>query len=591
MPKFTFTSPEGRKFTVTAPDGATEDDAAKHLMLNNEEFRTSVQKSVTKDILTNPLRSAKMRPEKVEEFKSRGGLEQTMINAGVGAKGALKGVKQLLNIDDDTPAETIEQGNVRKQLGDAQGKIVGPLAQAAGSIAATAPVALVGGGPSTLGTALTQGALQGALEPSFNPEQVYDDKLKNALIGGAVGVGTQGVMNAGKGLYRNVAPTFSKRAAEKAAARTALEEVGGKNVPMLANVLREADSVTPVGTPMTSMMAAHGDPGLAALERSSRLNPNTAGGWNIADMNANQQRAEYLRNVLGNVDERVANATAVRDAATGAQRDIALMAGNANSQGLGTDVIGRLSKVSSGDPDVNRLLDGVRSALRKNPDANAVYTLRKGLTESGHTSNGAVMEAINAIDDAMEARIGPQWKNYLQRYSEMSAPVNEAEALKAISNRYFDPVSGRPIGQTLGGDVRVSGDDLSRALRQHGYDSARGRTNIGEGVRGKLQDLIDEERLATTARDVIASSAVDQTGEKAVSDAIVSTLAAKTGAPGPIANTMNRVMGGRARAEGMARLLRDPKKMATMLEQVNRVGATDYENLGRNALTEFLRSQ
>lgn len=589
MPKFTFTSPEGRKFTVTAPEGATEDDAVKHLMLNNDEFRASVQKSVTKDIISNPLRSAKLPDEKVKEFKSKSGLEQTMINAGIGAKGALKGAKQIFGMDDATPAETIAEGNTRKQLGEAQGKIIGPLAQATGAIAATAPIAALGGSPSTLGTALVQGGVQGLLEPSYNPEQNLEDKLKTTAIGAAAGVGTQAGMNAVRGLYRNVAPVFSQKAAERAAARTALKEVGGRNVPMLASVLREADEVTPVGTPMTSMMAAQGDPGLAALERSSRLNPNTAGGWNIADMNANQQRAQFLRDTLGNVDERVANTRAVRDAATTAQRDVALR--TANSSEIGTDLIGRLARVRSGDYEVNKLLDDLRTALRKNPDAEMVYTLRKGLTESGHTSNGAVMEAIQAIDDTLESRVGPNWKNYLNRYTELSGPVNEAEALKGISNRYFDPVSGRPVGATLGGDVRVSGDDLSRALRQFGYDNARGRTSISEGVRGNIQALIDEERLATTARDVIASSAVDQTGEKAVSDAIVSTLAAKTGAPGPVANTMNRIMGGRARAEGMARLLRDPKKMADLLEQVNYQGTTRFEDLGRNALSEYLRSQ
>jgi hypothetical protein len=94
-------------------------------------------------------------------------------------------------------------------------------------------------------------------------------------------------------------------------------------------------------------------------------------------------------------------------------------------------------------------------------DANDLYTVRKEIGNvvsqfAKETNNwdkrlvsGIQANIQKSIDDAIEQAGGTGWKNYLAKYAELSAPVNQSKVLTAMQTELAKPGGGERVGPFL----------------------------------------------------------------------------------------------------------------------------------------------
>lgn len=199
MPTYLITSPDGRKFRVTAPAGASKEDVLRYAQQNQPE----------------PIVAPAVEPPEAED---PGALMAGVIGAGRMLDRTYKGVKQAaLSVLPGQEAELArmketEDANTRIYAG-LQGKR--PIATAVGEIApliAALPVA------GTMTGAAALGALPGALEYGTGEERMIRGGL--GAVGGAVGAGV------GKLVGRAIQPIRAPVSETQTAAQEAAKRLG-----------------------------------------------------------------------------------------------------------------------------------------------------------------------------------------------------------------------------------------------------------------------------------------------------------------------------------------------------------------------------
>lgn len=213
MPRFQITSPDGRKFEVDAPEGATEQDAIAYIQRQEAVRAENIARRNAEDV-------ARIR----QDFKdSMSPAEKFLIGMGRGFTDLGQGVKQLglnagaaVGLVDDKTAEDYN-AEVRREAGLYDFGLDDSFAAGAGrigaQIAATAPLGGFGGGfikagttaASQIGRAAAVGAATGGLTSGLNA--VTEDGSYWGQKAGQVGTGTAfgGVLGAaGQGFVRGV---------------------------------------------------------------------------------------------------------------------------------------------------------------------------------------------------------------------------------------------------------------------------------------------------------------------------------------------------------------------------------------------------
>lgn len=211
MAKFVFTAPDGKKYEVTAPEGATEADAFRHLRMTLAQGE---------------------KPAPVTESMTRGdkllsGIGRGFVSVGSGIQQAGAGIGNYLGAVDDSTMERINRRVTRAQDDDAAllGAGLGMTGNIIGNIAATIPAFMLPGGvagsasgmaantanaaraaqlaklaatagkvsrvvnPTTYKGAAAVGATLGALAPVAEG----DDRLVNVVTGAAGGAAGRAV--------------------------------------------------------------------------------------------------------------------------------------------------------------------------------------------------------------------------------------------------------------------------------------------------------------------------------------------------------------------------------------------------------------
>jgi hypothetical protein len=173
MPVFEITAPDGKKFRVTAPDGASRDDALAR-----------VQASYNKPSLA---------PMNVDPTEGMSGTDKFLAGAGKGMTDVVRGLGQVAGV---VNRDDIDE--VKKRDAPLMNTGAGTAGAIAGNMAATAPLALIPGA-GTLAGASAIGAGQGLV----SPVGTEDSRLANAGLGAAGGAAGVAVA---KGLSRVAQP-------------------------------------------------------------------------------------------------------------------------------------------------------------------------------------------------------------------------------------------------------------------------------------------------------------------------------------------------------------------------------------------------
>lgn len=157
--RYEITSPEGKRFEVNAPDGASQEDV---LAYAQQQFKANAY-----------------RPIKATDEMSGG--EKFLAGVGKGFVDIGRGAGQMLGLVDQ---KTIDEAKARDaELTNTGAGLAGNIL---GTVAASAPALFVPGAASIPGAAAVGGAMS-ALQPVGTDES----RLKNTVIGAALGGGAQ----------------------------------------------------------------------------------------------------------------------------------------------------------------------------------------------------------------------------------------------------------------------------------------------------------------------------------------------------------------------------------------------------------------
>lgn len=194
MPVFEITAPDGRKFRVTAPEGAAKEDVLRYAQAN--------------------------MPAAQPEADDPGALQAGLIGAGRTVDRLIKGVKQpFLGAEAAAQLKGEEESNARIYAGLQEKR---PIATMLGEVAPlVAGLPAVGG----IGSAAVLGALPGALEYGAPEERAQRASL--GAVGGAVGAGAGQLIGRVAQPFRP-AVSETQQAAQDAAGRLGVQLRAGE---------------------------------------------------------------------------------------------------------------------------------------------------------------------------------------------------------------------------------------------------------------------------------------------------------------------------------------------------------------------------
>jgi hypothetical protein len=406
--------------------------------------------------------------------------------------------------------------------------------------AAVAPT--VAGRAADMGIRMAGGAATG-----YASAGLIDPEAANtgAVVGAALPPVASLAGKAGDALGSIVRP-FTRRGQEKIAGNV-LREFATNADDAAAN-LRAAQEVVPGSAPTTAMAA--GDEGLAGLTRTMQsADPRFAAELSARQSAQNAARTSALEEIAGNTGKLQVARTA-RDEATDAMRETVLDAAGKFQARPVLDSIDRLlAKPDNAGKISQAALSEVRNRIAQfapdgQIDARALYAIRKDINDTlggklqGEAGNlklasGQLAEVKKVIDQAIDQasrrvemsagralmpaganieRAGmvaqgssgprPTWQGYLQKYRDMSIPINQMEeldeVLKAVSTGSVDKQ----------GNAILSAAKLNNLLRNRGQDLQKVLSPEQLEVLRRLSADLNAGQLAATSGKAVGSNTV-----------------------------------------------------------------------------------
>lgn len=278
MPTFEVVSPDGTKYRVNAPEGASQDDAIAYVQRN-----FSAQKAPA-----DPF---------AETAAKQSTIENALAGIGGGMKSLYLGGKQMLGMDE--PGEVEAHKKAMAGLNTTKAGMVGDfLGQAAVAI----PAAFVPGANTMLGSAAL-GAGMGALQPTAE----NDSRVANTLLGAGGGVagkyvgdklvrlmqGSRGASVSGANASAQATPGTASANANVSGSATATGSGGGYNFGTVgqdasAGLNAPTEAIMNQGRAMGMQLTpgqASGSRALQQLEAKLESQPMTSGRFNSIKAN------------------------------------------------------------------------------------------------------------------------------------------------------------------------------------------------------------------------------------------------------------------------------------------------------------------
>lgn len=207
MPKYKVTAPDGRKFVVNAPDGATQEQV---LAYAQQQF--AQQPAQPERTMAERYAAAGIDPTPVDPTEGMSGTDKFMAGVGKSAVDTAEGIGQLLGmVPESRVAERRQRDEPLMHGAGLAGNIVGQAAQ----MAVPVPAGLAAKGASALGRAAPYvgAAARSGLFSAAQGTTGDESRLGNAGMGAALGVAGQGIASAGGSLARGAVSRLEAPAA------------------------------------------------------------------------------------------------------------------------------------------------------------------------------------------------------------------------------------------------------------------------------------------------------------------------------------------------------------------------------------------
>jgi hypothetical protein len=334
MPKFTFTDPSGKKYTVEGPDGATQEQAFEILQQQRAQTAPTPAKP------TSRLADAWDGVKNLGLGLYRGVMDPIDGGAQLAAHGVASaahwaapgtavdkffadqahGVDNI-NTSRENAYQSLTPGSVAAGFGRVGGNVIMPIKGTQAARGASLGAKLAGG--------VTTGALVGAAQPVFNagerdlgslitgqtPVDYWGEKAKQVGLGAALGGGLSGLAATGGAAMNALRPVVSPKAAvgdqlvkglakAKAAAQANGAQDTASGLPSLTgsrdprDVLARLQAAAPLvegSLPTTAQIA--GVPELVMAEKTLKNNPAYRGPFEDRAIANNQARLAQLLKV------------------------------------------------------------------------------------------------------------------------------------------------------------------------------------------------------------------------------------------------------------------------------------------------------
>jgi len=386
------------------------------------------------------------------------------------------------------------------QVGNALGLMSQILTPAMGLKATSAGAAFL---PATIGGNAAQGAVLGALQPTATGESLGLNALAGGAAGGAGAAALKGAgmgINALRGLRRPGLDSADRAAvnilSQQASAPEALTRAAPSAVPGVHRTLAEETL----------------DPGIARLERNMR---STSNQFDAIDRSNNAARVQAIEGFAGD-GAALSAARAARTRETAELLDSAMQDGGVNVSAIRESLAGQIEQ-SATRPAVQSALRDVNAALSNaGDDVFGLYNVRKTVDDllSGkaggdksyaRAATRELMQFKSQLDEEI-AKASPTFGQYLNRYREMSVPINRMQVGQSLidaksGSAILDPVTGAQV-LTPAQFSRKSRSLDDIAAKATGFSKAKANDILQAGdiaIIKAIQDDLERQAFRATA--------------------------------------------------------------------------------------------
>ncbi len=308
---------------------------------------------------------------------------------------------------------------------------------AAGASASSLPNIARAGIAALTGSAATQLAKDNGVGPI--------GQTLAGLAGGLAPTGLESVANLLGKTVSNVIKPITKAGQQEIAANV-LQDQASDPIKALQNLQNSQEIIS--GSPRTTGPASK-DAGLLGLEKGMRNKNMSAFSNIVSEQNTVQQDA--ISNLVGN-PQIIKDLKRVRDAQTDPMREAAFSNSVATDS---TPIIAKIDEIMASPAGkretISKTMEWAKNLIGSETDPASLYEIRKDLqlAQRGKLqpsspnapaasilalAKGQLGDVINSLDSTIE-NAAPGFKAYLERYKQLSVPIDQAKVLQEIQRR------------------------------------------------------------------------------------------------------------------------------------------------------------
>ncbi len=556
MPIYTLEGPDGKKYRIEGPEGATAEQLAAVIQGGGKTREQRIAEQMEADRKTfDPT----VGMSGTDRFLAGVGKAMTDVGRGVGQ------MVGLVDREDVAESRALDAALMNTGAGLA-GNIVG-------NVASLAPAMFIPGANTIAGSAAI-GAVAGLLQPS----ESTGETVRNVALGGSIApaaiVAGRGIQAAGAGLGA-IRDTFT-RAGQDRIARDVLR-ASVTNADDAVRNLQGARPLVPGSQPTAAQVAR--DPGLAQLERTMLNNPEMAAPLQQRFMAQQAARNQAIRNVAGTDDY----FNAIKEGrAVFAAEDYA----KALKQGIDPEMAKALApqlqslmarpSIKEAQSVARRLAAESDQAIDNFGSIEGMDWLKKALDNQisrasqpgsaiGKQELRALMQTKDDLLSVMDD-LAPGYREASENFAKMSRQVNSMEVARDLLKRY------EPVSAQYGNNTREMANAYQRALSD-ATSSVKRQTGMDLPL-DRVMNTADIETLENVARDLARKQFTQEAG-KAVGSNTAQNMVSQ--------NMLRRFLGPTGLPEGMV----DNTFINTLLRPVEFAGRLATPNI-QNRLTELM---
>lgn len=559
MPKYRITSPDGRAFDITAPDGASQADVLAYAQAHHAE-------TATQPINSNPAENVQpgVAAQVLASLKhavTGGDYQQTAQNTELGLAGVGRGMTNLARGGGQLVG-AVSQADIQdanKLDAPLMATTPGKVGSAIGTIAPLLPTAMIPGANTYLGSAAIGGGT-GLLEPIAEGD-ILTGKAKSVALGVALSTAAKGAGDALGGAYqlgRDTLGRFTEQGSKRLAALQAQTLAGG------ADNLAGATAYQPATVGIKPTLAeATLNPGIASAELARSSDPvfkTALRGRQDANNIAIIKGLDEMRGGAGGIDAAKENINSVSSIgydkarqADAMRRDLIRQQTEARAQaataGIGTPNALNIARNQQGDDFATA---GLRELSDRPAFQAAVKNAAAGMANRGNAAADplASIDGLHRVKLAIDDMLEPSASNALGRnakadlmdiksklveemgktsslydvarktHQQMNEPLNQMQVANALYNKFVPALTDN--GLSSGAAAQLRANAYAEAVRKAessikditGFDTTLEKAMTPEQmtvINGHQSDLA--RTAIAKSKGASAGSATDQNKE------------------------------------------------------------------------------